>query len=174
MVRCPLRFIWPPGVASFAARSCVVRSRGSMQYEANAPMPRRPAVTSPDTTPFVHTRQQLSDDFRSLGLAPGDVVMVHASVRAIGEVAGGPDEIHLALKDVLTPSGTLMMYAACPRYADEVGRGNLMAEFDTSVGAHANWPESFFAQIVDGYLSVTRNVGDRVGNAQSFLMSARK
>jgi aminoglycoside 3-N-acetyltransferase len=61
----------------------------------------------------------------SLGVAPGDVVMVHASVRAVGEVAGGPDEIHLALKDALTAEGTLLMYAGCPRYVDEVGRGNL-------------------------------------------------
>jgi len=51
--------------------------------------------------------------------------MVHASVRAIGEVAGGPDEIHLAIKDVITPGGTLFMYAGCPQYVDEVGRGNL-------------------------------------------------
>ena len=73
----------------------------------------------------MHSRQQLADDVRSLGVAAGDVVMVHASVKAIGEVAGGPDEIHLALKDALTPEGTLLMYASCPQYVDEVGRGNL-------------------------------------------------
>lgn len=54
--------------------------------------------------------------------------MVHASVRAIGEIAGGPDQIHLALKDVLTDDGTLLMYAGCPRFTDEIGRGNLTAE----------------------------------------------
>jgi aminoglycoside N3'-acetyltransferase len=37
-----------------------------------------------------------------LGVEPGDIVMLHASVRAVGEVAGGPDQIHLALKDALT------------------------------------------------------------------------
>jgi aminoglycoside 3-N-acetyltransferase len=51
--------------------------------------------------------------------------MLHASVRAVGEVAGGPDQIHLALKDALTPEGTLVMYASCPQYTDEIGRGNL-------------------------------------------------
>ena len=59
---------------------------------------------------------------------PGNVVMVHASLRAIGELAGGPDEVHLALKDVITEEGTLIMYASCPDYVDEVGRGNLTAE----------------------------------------------
>lgn len=71
------------------------------------------------------SRQQLAGDLRALGLGDGDLVMVHASVRAIGEIAGGPDQIHLAIKDVLTPRGTLIMYASCPRYVDEVGRGNL-------------------------------------------------
>lgn len=248
----------------------------------------------------MHTRQTLVSDPRALGLNAGDVVMVHASVRAIGEVAGGPDEIHLAIKDVLTPEGTLLMYASCPQYVDEVGRGNLtaqqeaevlqklpafdpatarsdrsngalveflrtypgtrvnshvtrfaawgrlaehllshqpwdfafgagsaldrftseggrilllgsdhdnvtylhyaehiadipdkrvvrfkvpitengervwreMAEFDTSVGAHANWPHDFFARIVDAHLGATGNRGGLVGNALSRIMSA--
>ena len=59
--------------------------------------------------------------------------MLHASVRAVGEVAGGPDEIHLALKDALTGDGTLLMYAGCPRYVDEVGRGNLSASEEAEV-----------------------------------------
>jgi aminoglycoside 3-N-acetyltransferase len=78
-------------------------------------------------------RAQLAEDLRALGLRPRDVLMVHASVRAVGEIAGGPDEIHLALKDVLTADGTLMMYAGCPRYVDEVGRGNLSAEEEAEV-----------------------------------------
>jgi aminoglycoside 3-N-acetyltransferase len=232
----------------------------------------------------------------------GDVVMVHASLRAIGQVAGGPDEVHLAIKDVITAEGTLVMYASCPRYFDEIGRGNLtpdeeveildklpvfdatsarsardngalvelfrtwpgsrvndhvarfvvwgmhtdylfseqpwdfafgkgsvlerfttlggkilllgsdhdnvtylhyaehiadfpdkrivrfkvpvledghrvwrdMAEIDTGDKAHENWPESFFARIVDEHLEKTRNRGGLVGNAHSFLIPARE
>jgi aminoglycoside 3-N-acetyltransferase len=84
----------------------------------------------------MHSRQELAGDFRKLGVRPGDTVMLHASVRAVGEVAGGPDQIHLALKDVLTPDGTLMMYAGCPRYVDEVGRGNLTPEQEREVLAN--------------------------------------
>lgn len=73
----------------------------------------------------MYTRQALADGFRALGVEPGDTVMLHASVRAVGAVAGGPDQIHLALKDALTPAGTLMMYASCPEHYDEVGRGHL-------------------------------------------------
>ena len=251
---------------------------------------------------FVHAREQLANDFRKLGMEAGDTLMLHASVRAVGEIAGGPDQIHLALKDALTAQGTLLMYASCPRYYDEVGSGNLtkeqeaeilqklppfdsltarsardngalvelfrtypdsrvnhhvarfvvwgkqaeyliseqpwnyafglrspldrflgldgkilllgcdhdtvtflhyvehvaeipdkrirrfripvledgrrvwreMEEFDTSgEGAHANWPERFFAKIVDTYLCETGNPGGRVGNAMSYILSAR-
>ena len=76
----------------------------------------------------MHTRQQLAADFVSLGVTPGDVVMLHASIRSVGAVTGGPDMIHLALKDALTTGGTLFMYASCPAYYDEIGRGNLTAE----------------------------------------------
>ena len=76
----------------------------------------------------MYSRAQLANDFRNLGIRAADTVMLHASVRAVGEVAGGPDQIHLALKEVLTAEGTLMMYASCPRYYDEVGRGNLTKE----------------------------------------------
>jgi aminoglycoside 3-N-acetyltransferase len=228
--------------------------------------------------------------------------MVHASVRAVGDVAGGPDQIHLALKDALTDDGTLMMYASCPAYYDEVGRGHLtadqerelveklppfdpltaraqrengtlveflrtypgsivnahvarfvawgrhaapltsrqpwnyalghgsplerfvdldgkilllgcdhdtatflhyaehivdvaakrvaryrvpvlengkrvwreMEEFDTSDrGVHPNWPDRFFARLVDGYLAKTNNQGGQVGDAPAFLLDAR-
>ena len=247
------------------------------------------------------TRKHLTDHLAALGVAPGDVVMVHASLRAIGEVAGGPDEVHLAIKDAVGPNGTMLMYASCPAYVDEVGRGNLtpeqeaevleklpafdaytarsardngalvelfrtypgsrvnehptrfvvwgkasdyllshqpwdfafgkgsllerfielhgkilllgsdhdnvtflhyaehvvdypgkriarfrvpilehgrkvwkeMAEVDTSDGgAHANWPEGFFATIVDEFLYSTGNVGGHVGGAQSYLLDA--
>jgi aminoglycoside 3-N-acetyltransferase len=250
----------------------------------------------------MHSREQLANDLRTLGIAAGDTMMLHASVRAVGEVAGGPDQIHLALKDVLTAQGTLIMYASCPRYYDEVGSGNLtkeqeaeileklpafdpltarsardngalvelfrtyrgsrvnrhvarfvvwgkradsliseqpwnyafglrspldrflgldgkilllgsdhdavtflhyvehvaeipnkrirrfqvpvlddgrrawrsMEEFDTSGdGAIANWPDRFFAKIVDAYLAATGNQGGRVGNALSYILRAR-
>ena len=54
-------------------------------------------------------------------------------MRAVGEVAGGPDQIHLAPKSLLTAEGTLMMYASCPRYYDELGRGNLSSEQELQI-----------------------------------------
>ena len=54
--------------------------------------------------------------------------MLHASIKAVGDAAGGPDQIHLALKQALTAEGTLIMYASCPAYYDEIGRGHLTAD----------------------------------------------
>jgi aminoglycoside 3-N-acetyltransferase len=79
------------------------------------------------------SRSELARDFRALGVIGGDVVMLHASVRSVGEVAGGPDQIHLALRDALGASGTLMMYVSCPSYYDDVGRGVLTPEQEAEV-----------------------------------------
>src|SRR5215218_10174265 len=81
----------------------------------------------------MHTRSLLAAQLRSLGLARGDTVMVHASLRAVGPVAGGPDEVHLAIKDVITPEGTMFMFASCPDFVDEIGRGNLTPEQEAEV-----------------------------------------
>jgi len=81
----------------------------------------------------VISRDRLAGQLRALGLRAGNTVMVHASVRAVGEVAGGPDEIHLAIKDVLTATGTMMMYAGCPDYVDEVGRGCHTPELEAEI-----------------------------------------
>jgi aminoglycoside 3-N-acetyltransferase len=79
------------------------------------------------------SRSELARDFRALGVADGDVVMLHASVRSVGDVAGGPDQIHLALRDALGDRGTLMMYVGCPSHYDDVGRGVLTPEEEREV-----------------------------------------
>ena len=40
-------------------------------------------------------------------------------------------------------------------------------------GAHANWPDRFFARLVDGYLARTGNQGGLVGSARAYLLSAQ-
>jgi aminoglycoside N3'-acetyltransferase len=81
----------------------------------------------------VHSRRELAAAFSALGVAPGDTIMVHASVRAVGEVAGGPDQIHLAIKDAITERGTMMMYASCPDYYDDIGRGVHPGSFEREI-----------------------------------------
>jgi aminoglycoside 3-N-acetyltransferase len=249
------------------------------------------------------SKAELAKDFKRLGLENGDTVMLHASVKSVGLIAGGPDRIHEALLDAVCPDGTIMMYASCPRYYDEVGRGRLsrdeekeileklpsfdhksdrsaadngvlveflrtypgtlaservarfvargakaeniishqplnyaygknsplakLLEFNGKIvllgsdhdavtflhyvehvadfqnkkiarykvpllvgterqwvdvedvntagdGAHDNWPDRFFAQIVDGFLTKTRNQGGKVGHSQTYVLPAKE
>jgi aminoglycoside 3-N-acetyltransferase len=68
-----------------------------------------------------------------LGLEAGQVVMLHASVRAAGPVIGGPDEIHLAVEDAIGPAGTVMMFVGCQDGFDDVGRGILSPEQEAAI-----------------------------------------
>ena len=51
----------------------------------------------------------LVDDLRRLGVQAGDVLMIHASLRAIGPVTGGADAVLDALEAAVGKDGTLMM-----------------------------------------------------------------
>lgn len=57
-------------------------------------------------------------DLLDLGLAPGDTVIVHSSLGAIGWVCGGPQAVVAALQSVLTPAGTLLMPTFTGQYSD--------------------------------------------------------
>jgi aminoglycoside N3'-acetyltransferase len=52
---------------------------------------------------------ELVTDLRGLGVAPGDLVMVHASLRAIGPVDGGATGVIDALEAAVGPRGSLLM-----------------------------------------------------------------
>lgn len=77
---------------------------------------------------MMHTRKSIAQQLSDLGLKSHNVVMFHSSMRAIGSVLGGPDQVHLAITDVITPSGTLLAYIACEREYEAVGRGKLSSE----------------------------------------------
>jgi len=51
-------------------------------------------------------------------------------------VYGGPDEIHGAIVDAVSPGGTMLMYVGCPSGYDEIGRGRLSAEEEAALRAN--------------------------------------
>ncbi len=55
------------------------------------------------------TRNDLVTAFRSLGLAAGDLVLVHSALRKLGEVEGGADTVLDALLETVGPRGTLAL-----------------------------------------------------------------
>ncbi len=59
--------------------------------------------------PLLVTGSRLVEDFIGLGIQPGGIIMLHASVKSVGWIVGGPDVVLHALRAVLGPDGTLMM-----------------------------------------------------------------
>lgn len=57
----------------------------------------------------LHTQTTLAAELRALGVRPGDVIMPHVSLRAVGPIEGGGDALLAALFDVLGPQGTVLM-----------------------------------------------------------------
>lgn len=68
--------------------------------------------------PRLCTRQSLAGDLRRLGLTAGDTILVHASMRSLGWVCGGPTTVVHALLDVLGPAGTVVVPAQTPHNRD--------------------------------------------------------
>lgn len=65
------------------------------------------------------TRSSLAADLRQLGVTPGSVIMVHASVRSVGPVSGGVNVVVQALRDAVGPMGTIVAYVDFePFYGD--------------------------------------------------------
>lgn len=64
--------------------------------------------TPPPTGPLV-TRDTLAGDLRTLGVRPGETLLVHSSLSSLGWVNGGPVTVVKGLLDVLGPDGTLVV-----------------------------------------------------------------
>lgn len=60
----------------------------------------------------VSGRRELGEQLRAIGVRAGDLVMVHASLRAVGPIDGGPAALLDALLDALGPEGTLAAYVS--------------------------------------------------------------
>ena len=69
------------------------------------PIPKSPVVN----------KQDIIAGLRSLGLCPGDIVMVHSSLSSMGFLVGGADTVIDALLDVIGPAGTLAMPTLCQK-----------------------------------------------------------
>jgi aminoglycoside N3'-acetyltransferase len=115
---------------------------------------RETSDVAPSTTPATLVR-----DLRILGLAPGDVVMVHASLKAIGPVAGGAEAVVAALLDSVAPGGTLMGYASWDRspYEETLNGATL------SAAAREAWP---------AFVPATAGVYRGFGLLNAFLCAA--
>lgn len=70
------------------------------------------------STDAPRTRASLAADLLSLGLAPGDIVIAHTALSALGWVNGGAQTAIDAMLDVIGPDGTLVMPAQSGQLTD--------------------------------------------------------
>lgn len=82
------------------------------------------------------TRAALRRQCADLGLAPGDAVMVHASLRAVGPVLGGPTELIDAILDAVGEPGTVLVYLGGPSPFDDRGRGCYSPDDEAFIAEH--------------------------------------
>lgn len=68
---------------------------------------RRVAQIKSSADPITESRLRVG--FTSLGLMPGDVVMLHSSLKSLGYVEGGPAAVLNALLEAISPGGTLVV-----------------------------------------------------------------
>lgn len=68
------------------------------------------------------TVEALAADLVALGVAPGDAVMVHASLRRVGPVLGGGDGVIAALRQAVGPLGCILAYVSwLEQFEDALG-----------------------------------------------------
>jgi aminoglycoside 3-N-acetyltransferase II len=84
----------------------------------------------------MHTRGSIIESLQKLGVQPGDLLMVHASLKAIGPVEGGAETVVAALRSAVGPSGTVMGYASWDKspYEETLNGARLDDE------ARRSWP----------------------------------
>jgi aminoglycoside 3-N-acetyltransferase len=71
-----------------------------------------------------HTVASLRADLTALGLRPGDVVLVHSSMRSIGFVVGGAQAVVQALLDTVGAAGTIVVPTHTSDNCDPSGWAN--------------------------------------------------
>ena len=75
------------------------------------------------------SRMGLVQDLRALGVREGDLLMVHASLRAVGPVDGGPAQVLGALLDAVGPGGTIAAFVSWDRSSyEETLNGAVLGE----------------------------------------------
>ncbi len=102
------------------------------------------------------TKEMIAKQLQDLGLSAGDNVMVHASLRKLGKVAGGANSVIEAIMAVIGSSGTMLMVLGsregnafdAKTSPSDPEMGRLAEEFRKFLGVEVNdHPASRFAAL---------------------------
>ncbi|MGW3655579.1 aminoglycoside N(3)-acetyltransferase [Streptomyces sp. NPDC005151] len=75
-------------------------------------------MSAPSAVNVAHRRSRLADQLSRLGVERSGVLLVHASMRAVGAVSGGAGALIGALRDALGEDGTLIVPSFTPENSD--------------------------------------------------------
>ncbi|MEU0830132.1 AAC(3) family N-acetyltransferase [Streptomyces sp. NPDC005969] len=75
-------------------------------------------MSAPSAVNVAHRRSRLAGQLSRLGVERGGVLLVHASMRAVGAVSGGAGAVIGALRDALGEDGTLIVPSFTPENSD--------------------------------------------------------
>lgn len=77
-----------------------------------------------DRSPEPVTVETMASDLDTLGVEPGQTILVHGSLSSLGWVCGGPTTVVDALMDVIGEDGTIVMPTHSPGNRDPSDMGN--------------------------------------------------
>lgn len=78
-------------------------------------------------------KRSLVELLEDVGVQPGDVVLLHSSMRAVSRLVAGPREVIEVLQRILGPQGTLSMPAFSPQLCHPAARPKAPANLAPSV-----------------------------------------
>lgn len=118
-----------------------------------------------------HTKKQLQEDLRALGIRPGDTVLMHSSFRSLGGIEGDAAGFFDAFLDLLGPQGTLVLPTLSYR---TIYGGNPF--FINETPACVGWLPEYFRTSVEGVrrsLHPTHSCA-AVGRERDFLVQGHE
>lgn len=118
----------------------------------------------------IATQASLLEDFRKLGIRPGDILFVHSSLKSIGSIDNGAAAVIDALKDALTPNGLLLMPSFNLNTPVDVNARALRWNINTSPST-VGWLTEFFRTLPGTFRSdhYSHSVAAWGNNAESFV-----
>ncbi|WP_273320216.1 aminoglycoside N(3)-acetyltransferase [Vallitalea guaymasensis] len=97
------------------------------------------------------TKEDLIEQFSKCGVAKGQTIFVHTSLKSMGFVVGGAETLIRALLEIVGPEGTLMMPS------------QTWKNLDPSTGVHWEEPEEWWPIIRENWPAYDKEVTPAIG-----------
>lgn len=97
------------------------------------------------------TKEDLIEQFRKCGVAEGQTIFVHTSLKSLGFVVGGAETLIRALLEIVGEEGTLMMPS------------QTWKNLDPTIGVHWEVPEKYWPIIRENWPAYDKEITPAIG-----------